>query len=97
MNEKKLYQPFYDSNVTPSNKKYSVCVVKNGAKRLIHFGDRSMEHYFDKLGHWKSLNHLDKERRKRYLARAKGIKDSEGNLTWKDRSSPNYYSVKYLW
>ncbi len=97
MSENKLYHPFYDSNVTPSNKKYSVYVMKNDAKRLIHFGDRSMQHYFDKIGHWKSLNHLDKERRKRYLARARGIKNSAGALTWKDRNSANFYSVKYLW
>ncbi len=87
------YKPFYDSKITPPNKKYSVYVA--GGK-LIHFGDRNMEQYHDKIGRWSSLNHGDKERRKRYLARAKGIKNKNG-YSWKDRNSPNYYSVHYLW
>jgi len=31
------------------------------------------------------------------LARAKGIKDKNGNLTWKDKNSANYYAIRYLW
>jgi hypothetical protein len=38
-----------------------------------------------------------KKKRKAYLARAKAIKNKEGKLTYKDKTSPNYYSVKYLW
>jgi len=41
--------------------------------------------------------HKDPVRRKSYLARAKGIRDKQGNLTWKDKSSPNYWSVRVLW
>ena len=65
--------------------------------KLVHFGDRSMEHYKDKTGIWKSKDHGDADRRKSYLARAKGIKDKKGNLTWQDPSSPNYHSVKIFW
>lgn len=92
-----LHKPFFDSQITPSNKKYSVYVIKNKKPKLIHFGDRSMQQYHDKLGHWVSKDHLDPERRRRYLARAKGIKNKSGKLTWKDINSANYYSVKYLW
>ena len=49
---------------------------------------------------WKlysDLDHGNKQRRANYLARAKGIKNKSGNLTWKDKNSPNYYSVHYLW
>lgn len=65
--------------------------------KIIHFGDSNMEQYKDKTGIWKSKDHGDEKRRKNYLARAKGIKDKNGNLTWKDPSSPNYYSVRVLW
>jgi hypothetical protein len=35
--------------------------------------------------------------RRSYLARAKGIKKKDGSLAWKDKTSPNYWSVRYLW
>jgi len=94
MENKKLYTPFVSKS---KNKKYSVYVIKNDKKKLIHFGDSRMQQFKDKLGHYSNLDHGDKERRKRYLARAKGIKDKNGNLTWKNKNSANYYSIKFLW
>lgn len=94
MEDKKLYKPFKS---TAKNKKYSVYVLKNGNKTLIHFGDKRYQHFKDKIGLYKNLDHNDKERRERYLKRAKGIKNKKGQLTWKDRNSSNYYSVKFLW
>jgi hypothetical protein len=85
MKEKPLYKPF------PSklkNKKMSVYIMKDGKRKLIHFGDSSMEDF---------TQHKDQTRRKSYLARAKGIKNKEGKLTYLDKTSPNYYSVRYLW
>jgi len=97
-NEKiKLYKPF--KNETSSKKKYFVYVKsdnKRGYKK-IGFGHKDYQHYEDKLGEYSKLNHFDKERRKNYLSRAKGIKDKNGNLTWKDKNSSNYYAVKFLW
>ena len=77
------------------NKKYAV--VYNG--KTINFGDSASEQYRDTtgLGLYTSKDHLDPVRRKSYLARAKGIKNAKGELTWKMKSSPNYYSVRYLW
>ena len=75
------------------NKKYMV--LYKG--KIIHFGDRRYEQYHDKLGKYSHLDHKDPERRKRYLKRAKGIKNKEGKLTWKDKGSANYYSINYLW
>ena len=77
------------------NKKYAV--VYNG--KTINFGDSKMEQYKDStgLGLYTSTDHLDPVRRKSYLARAKGIKNAKGELTWKMKSSPNYYSVRFLW
>lgn len=81
---------------TRAGKKYSV-ITPSG--RTIHFGSSQMEHYKDKtgVGAWSHKNHNDATRRKSYLARAKGIKNKNGEYTYKDRESPNYYSVKYLW
>jgi hypothetical protein len=80
---------------TRKGKKYMV--YYNG--KWIHFGSIFYEHFFDKtpINLYSNLNHLDKDRRKNYLSRAKGIVDGSGNLTWKDKNSANYYSIKYLW
>ena len=83
-----LYKPF--KNNTNSKYKFFVYVKadnKRGYKK-IGFGDKNYKDF---------TQHKDPERRRRYLARAKGIKDKEGNLTYKNKNSANYYSVKYLW
>ena len=81
---------------TRKNYKY---MVKTPSGKWIHFGNKNFQQFKDStgLGLYTHLNHGDKERRKRYLARAKGIKDKQGNLTWKNKESSNYYSIKYLW
>ena len=80
---------------TRKNKKY---MVKYDNK-WIHFGDKRYDQHEDKtpLKLYKDQNHYDKNRRESYLKRAKGIKDKNGNLTYLDKTSPNYYSVKFLW
>lgn len=65
--------------------------------KIIHFGDRNMEHYRDKTGFYKNLDHNDEQRRKSYIARASGIKNKEGKLTKDDPSSPNYHAIRILW
>jgi hypothetical protein len=84
---KTLYTPFKYKG----NGKFKMSVyVKNekGNPKLIHFGNSDYEDF---------TQHKDEKRRKSYLARAKGIKNKKGELTWKDKNSKNYYSVKYLW
>jgi len=80
---------------TRKNAKYMVFYDN----KWIHFGDKRYEQYKDTtpLKLYSNINHLDKQRRKNYLLRAKGIRDKHGNLTWNDKSSPNYWSVHYLW
>ena len=69
-----------------------------GTGKWIHFGQKGYTHYFDKTGLLpKSLNTMDKERRRLYLARATKIRDGQGNLTVNDKNSPNHYSILYLW
>jgi hypothetical protein len=92
-----LYKPFFSNESTPREKKYSVWVMKDRKPKLIHFGDRSMEHYHDKLGKWTNLDHKDKTRRASYRARAEGIRNKKNKLTYKDRNSSNYWSYHYLW
>ena len=80
---------------TRQGKKYMVMYNE----KWIHFGDSTMQHFRDStpLKLYSNLNHNDPQRRTSYLARAKGIKDKQGNLTYLDKNSPNQYSVKYLW
>ena len=80
---------------TRSSKKY---MVYYGGK-WIHFGDRNMQQYKDltPLRLYSYLDHNDPVRRERYLKRAKGIRDAEGNLTYSNPNSANFYSVHFLW
>ena len=74
-------------------------MVKTPLGKWVHFGNKNFQQFKDStgLGLYSKYDHGDKERRKRYLARAKGIKDKQGNLTWKDKESSNYYSIRFLW
>lgn len=92
-----LYKPWV--NKTKSKFKYFVYVKADNKKgfKKIGFGFKGMEQYKDKGGYYKNLNHGDKKRRKRYLSRAKGIKNKKGELTYLDKNTANYWSVNYLW
>lgn len=90
-----LYKPWV--NKTKSKYKYWVYVKKDGKVKKIGFGNKDFQQFKDKIGYYKSLDHNDPIRRKSYLARAKGIKDKEGNLTWKDKNSANWWAVHKLW
>lgn len=82
-----------------STRKHKKYMVKSPKGVWVHFGDSRMEQFKDStgLGIYSNKDHGDKIRRKSYLARAKGIKNKEGKLTYNDPESANYYSVKYLW
>lgn len=85
-----LNKPFKGKS-TPKGKKYSVYVKADNKKgyKTIHFGAAGMDDF--------RSGTATAAQRKSYLARAKGIRDKQGNLTYKDKSSPNYWSVRYLW
>lgn len=84
---KPLYKPFKSSK---AGKKYSVYVKSaSGGKKLIHFGQAGAPD-------WRSGT-ASAEQRKSYLARAKGIRKKDGSLAYKDKNSPNYWAVRYLW
>jgi len=83
--KKPLYRPYKSSK---AGKKGMVYVMKNGSKKIIHFGLSSMQDY---------TQHKDKDRKKSYCSRSAGITDKNGKLTKNDKNSANYYSRKYLW
>ena len=41
--------------------------------------------------------HKDKDRRDKYLARATKIKNKQGELTYTNPESSNYWSIRLLW
>ena len=83
--DKPLYKPVKSSK---KGKKGMVYVMKDGKKRLIHFGDSSMTD--KKKG-------ASKAQQKSYLARSGGIRDKEGKLTKNNKNSANYWSRKVNW
>lgn len=94
---KDIYRAFKKSS--KNGKMYDVYEYKNGkmGKYITSFGSTDYENFKDDIGLHPKLIHGDEERRKNYLARAKGIKDKQGNKTWNDVNSANFYSVKFLW
>ena len=56
--------------------------------KKVHFGSSNYPDY---------LIHQDKDRRDRYLARAIKIKNKQGELTYTNPESTNYWSVNLLW
>lgn len=88
---------FFRSNV--KNKKYRVEFTHKGKLHKINFGQLGYEHYKDTtpLKLFSKFNHNDKQRRKSYRARASGIKNKQGQLTYKNPLYANYWAYKYLW
>jgi len=81
-------KPFRSS---AKGKKFSVYVKTNNKKgfKIIHFGATGYDDF--------RSGTATQEQRKSYLARAKGIRNKNGELTYKDKTSANYWAVKYLW
>ena len=71
-----------------SKRKNNKYVVKLPGGKNLHFGSPQYPDF---------LIHKDKERRKKYLARAKKIKNKKGELTYENPESANFWSVNLLW
>lgn len=84
--DRKLRKPF-PSKV--KGKKFSVYVMKDGKRKLIHFGASG---YPD----WRS-GKATKEQRESYRARARGILKKDGSRAIDDKNSPAFFSYSYLW
>ena len=67
------------------NSKY-VATLQNGKK--LHFGSSQYPDF---------LTHKDKDRKENYLKRAKKIKNKQGELTYNNPESSNFWSINLLW
>ena len=84
----------YDYQKSPvKNKKLRVKV----GDKIIDFGDTRYEHFKDKTGIHKNLDHNDEKRRKNYLTRTSNQKDGQGKLTKNNPLSANYHARRILW
>ena len=83
-NAKKLGAESLDYS-TRKNNKY-MATLPGGKK--VHFGSSKYPDY---------TIHKDKERRDKYLSRATKIKNKQGELTYTNPESSNYWSVHLLW
>lgn len=70
------------------NKKYYVLVTKGNKTKRVDFGDKRYSDF---------LEHKDKDRRDRYIARASKIKNKKGKYTKDDPFSSNYWAMRILW
>jgi hypothetical protein len=87
MNKKPLNKPFKSKK---AGKKFTVYVKKpNGKIKTVHFGAKGMDD-------WRSGT-ATKEQRKSFRARMKGIKKKDGTYAYKDKTSPAYWALNYLW
>ena len=73
--------------IIQSERIFKHVVTLPGGKNL-HFGSSKYPDF---------LIHKDKERKDKYLARAKKIKNKKGELTYENPESANYWSVNLLW
>lgn len=73
------------------HKKYDAILYDKDTGKIKHvpFGDTRYFHYKDKIGHYKDLDHNDKERRRRYRLRH--------YATHFKKYSPSYFAWHYLW
>ena len=71
-----------------SKRKNNKYVVTLPIGKKIDFGSPSYPDY---------LIHKDEDRKDRYVARAKKIKNRSGQLTYENPESANYWSVRLLW
>jgi len=69
------------------NKKYDVF---KDDKYITSFGDKRYQHYQDKIGYYKNLDHNDMKRRDNYRSRHKN--DYINNPLY-----AGYWSYNYLW
>jgi hypothetical protein len=83
---KPLYKP---RKSTKADKKGMVYVMKDGKKRLIHFGQKSAPDF--------NSGSASKGQQKSYLARSGGIRNKSGQLTKNDKNSANYWSRRVNW
>ena len=88
----------YDYKISTNPSKKLMTIVKKGdKKKTVHFGARSMEHFKDRTGLWKSKDHGDAKRRKNFRDRMSGVRKKDGSRAVDDVFSPAYHALRILW
>lgn len=70
-------------------KKYTIVIMDKGKRRVIHFGDSTKGQFKDKIGLYSSMDNNDPKRKKAFYDRFGGKTN--------DKTSPLYYSQRFLW
>lgn len=83
-------------DIGSGNKKYKV-ILSNG--KTVQFGNKNYEQYKDSspLKIYSNKNHLDVDRKKKYLKRHSSIRLKDGSKAINKKYSPSWLSKKYLW
>lgn len=74
--------------VAPSKRKHKKYDVYKGNKYITSFGDNRYSQYYDQIGFYSKLNHLDNKRKELYYNRHGKNADFE---------SPKWFAHKFLW
>lgn len=77
-----------EGKITKSKTRGRKYTIELPSGKRINFGAYGMSDY---------LIHNDPQRRSRFRARARGIKDAAGRLSYKNPESGLYYSYNLLW
>ncbi len=70
-------------------KKYTIIIMDKGKRKVIHFGAAGMPQFKDKVGLYSHLDNNDPKRKTAFYARFGGKTN--------DKTSPLYYSQRFLW
>ena len=88
------------------DKKYSSIIppIKKFPRwKRVSFGHKSYEQFKDSVtkklggGLWSHKNHGDKKRRSNYRKRHGGMKCKNGDICYKIKYSPSWFSYYFLW
>jgi hypothetical protein len=87
LTDSSYYVAGYVFKVPKRNSKKKYDVYKDG-KFLVSFGSNTNQQYKDKIGFYKNLDHLDKDKRKRFYDRFGTTPKAESAL---------WFSSRFLW
>ena len=94
------YKYYIEKDIRPgSNKKY-VAIPLFTEHKPIYFGDKRYQHFYDQIGEFSYLNHLDTRRKINYHKRHSAISKKLNGKIIKaidDPLSPAFLSYYLLW
>jgi len=80
-------------------KKYKAKIYDTNDKKIrtVEFGDQRYQQYYDRIGMYDNLNHLNRKRRKDYRTRHSGILTADKKKAYKIPYTPAWFSYYLLW